>query len=86
MSKWRPINLETTSVGAGCGCLIVLMVAFAIIGAWLWPYTINTWLVYFNKPPAILWWHGALLGFCPFIGQATIPAAVVTWILMLFLQ
>jgi len=26
-----------------------------------------------------------LLGFCPFIGQLTIPAAVVTWILMLIL-
>lgn len=66
--------------------VIVIMVACAIIGAWLWPYTLNTWLVFFGKAPVVVWWHGALLGFCPFIGQATIPVAVITWILMLFLS
>jgi len=61
------------------------MIICAVIGALLWPYSINTWLVYFGKAPSIVWWHGALLGFCPGIGQATIPVAVITWILMLFL-
>ena len=68
--------------------LVMLLIIFtlgAIIGAFCWPYTINTWLVFFGKPPSILWWHGVLLGFAPFIGQASIPAAIITWILMLFL-
>ena len=65
--------------------LVVFLSIFAAIGALCWPYTINSWLVFFDKAPSVVWWHGALLGFCPFIGQASIPAVVVTWILMLFL-
>ena len=65
--------------------VIIILGICAIIGSVLWPYTINTWLLFFNKPVAINGWHGALLGFCPVIGQITIPAAVITWILMLFL-
>lgn len=64
---------------------IVILLIFAAIGAVLWPYAINAWLVFLGKPAAILWWHGALLGFMPFIGQLTIPFAFVTWILMMFL-
>ena len=74
---------------SGCGVTsmgyLIIMGVCAIIGGWLWPYSINTWLVYFGKESALLWWHGALLGFCPVVGQATIPVAVITWILMLFL-
>lgn len=65
--------------------VLIVMIICAVIGAVLWPYTINTWLVFAGKPPTVVWWHGALLGFAPIIGQATIPAAIVTWILMLFL-
>jgi hypothetical protein len=68
-----------------CGCLTIILLISIIAGAFLWPYTINTWLVYFDKPEAIKMWHGALIGFIPFIGQATIPAAFITWIIMLFL-
>lgn len=67
---------------------VVLLIIFsigALVGAVCWPYTINTWLVFFGKEAVIVWWQGALLGFVPFVGQASIPAAVVTWILMLFL-
>jgi hypothetical protein len=66
------------------GFLIVCMIT-AAIGAWLFPYTINSWLVFLGKTPKVVWWHGALLGFAPFIGQLCIPLAVCTWILMLFL-
>ena len=65
--------------------IIVALAACSIVGAILWPYSINTWLAYAGKDPSILWWHGMLLGFCPLIGQITIPVAVVTWILMIFL-
>lgn len=64
---------------------LAVMVICAVIGMLLWPYSLNTWLVFFDKPPNIVWWHGALLGFCPVIGQITIPFAIITWILMLFL-
>jgi hypothetical protein len=69
----------------GFGGLITFLLICAIIGGFCWPYTINSWLVFFGKVPSIQFWHGAILGFLPFIGQATIPAAVITWILMLFL-
>ena len=65
--------------------VFVFLLACTIIGGFLWPYTINTWLVFSGKPPSITFWHGALLGLCPMIGQITIPIAVITCILMLFL-
>ena len=57
----------------------------AAIGMFLWPYTLNTWLEFVGKPAVVVWWHGALLGFAPVLGQLSIPAAIATWILMLFL-
>ena len=69
----------------GCAGLLVILLISAAIGALCWPYTINTWLEYAHRTARIVWWQGALLGFCPFIGQASIPAAVVTFILMLFI-
>ena len=65
-------------------CLVIMVIS-ALIGAVLWPYTINTWLVYVHREPSLVWWQGALLGFCPFIGQLTIPVAIITFILMLFI-
>ena len=66
--------------------VIVAVLGLCVLpGAVCWPYTINTWLVYVDKAPCVVWWQGFLLGFCPVIGQATIPAAFVTWVLMLFL-
>lgn len=65
--------------------VLVILVLGAIVGALLWPYTINAWLVFAGKPPAVVWWQGALLGFVPVLGQATLPLAIVTWVLMLFL-
>lgn len=64
---------------------IIVLAVSACIGGFLWPYTLNTWLHFFGKPESIMFWHGALLGFCPIIGQVSIPVAVITWILMLFL-
>ena len=65
---------------------IIVMTVSAIIGAFLWPYSINTWLIYFHKPPVFQWYYGAILGFIPGIGQLTIPIAVITWIAMMFLS
>lgn len=72
--------LKTGFVGVA-----IILVISGLIGGFLWPYTINAWLVFFGKAPSVVFWHGVLIGFCPWLGQASIPAAVVTWILMLFL-
>lgn len=66
--------------------LVFVLVIFAIIGAFLWPYTLNTWLEFFGKTTTITHFQGALLGFCPIIGQLTILLAIATWILMLFIK
>jgi len=70
--------------GFGMLFLIAICISFAL-GAWLWPYTINTWLIYAEKPPVIEWWMGGLMGLVPGLGQLCIPAAFITFILMLFL-
>jgi len=71
---------------AGCFSILLFLLIFAAIGSVCWPYAINSWLLFFGKTHRIVWWQGALLGFVPWIGQASIPVAVVTWILMLFLM
>ena len=64
---------------------VFVMLIGAAIGAFTWPYTINTWLVFLGKAPAIVWWQGSLLGFVPVLGHASIPAAVITFIIMLLI-
>lgn len=77
---------KSPGAGIGCGCMVFILLISAAIGAFCWPYTINTWLDFAGKPQTIVWWQGALLGFVPWLGQSSIPAAVITWILMLFLS
>lgn len=74
--------MKLSEMGFVIGFVLLICAA---IGAFLWPYSINAWLVFFGKPASVLWWHGAILGFVPVIGQATIPVAFITWVLMLFL-
>jgi hypothetical protein len=78
-------NSNSGGAKYGCGCIILILLISAAIGSVCWTYSLNTWLVFFNKPASIVWWQGALLGFCPYLGQASLPFAVITWILMLFL-
>ncbi len=73
----------------GCLGVLVVMLVLAIvsatIGAFCWPYSLNTWLVYCGKTAKVLWWHGALMGLIPGVGYLSIPVAILTWIVMLFL-
>ena len=66
--------------------VVYAFIIFLIIGTLLWPYTINTWLIYYDKDPTMLWWHGTLFSLVPGIGQLAFLAAAITWVLMLFLQ
>lgn len=70
--------------GFGTILAILVVISFAL-GTILWPYTINTWLIYADKQPAFEWWMGGLMGLLPGVGQASIPAAIITFIPMLFL-
>jgi hypothetical protein len=70
--------------------LIQLMVvigffASIIVGAILWPWTINAWLEVAGKEPVVVWWQGIILGFVPGIGQLVFILAPITWIVLLFL-
>lgn len=69
----------------GLETLLVILFISALIGGFTWTYSLNTWLVFFGKDPSIVFWQGMILGFTPYIGQASIPVAVITWILFLFL-
>ena len=65
--------------------LFIVVIITVIINSITFPYAINEWLIYFHKTPSVVWWHGALIGFVPGIGQLGITIAVLTWIIMLFL-
>lgn len=68
-----------------CGFILLYMLLAGGCGALCWPYTINTWLEYADKAPAVLWWHGGLIGMVPYVGQLSIPGVLITWICTLFL-
>lgn len=85
MSKLRVV-LTTGVLGIGCFWIIFILTLSGIIGAFCWPYTINSWLVFFGKAPNVVWWQGFILGYVPYFGQISIPAAIFTWLLMLFLM
>ncbi len=80
-----PITRLIAAIG-GMGVFFAILagIAFAL-GSWLWPYTINSWLVYAEKEPCVEWWMGGLMALVPGVGQGCIPAAFITFILMLFL-
>ena len=72
-------------LSVGLFWVTVYIIASFVSGALLWTYAINTWLVYTGKEAVVEWWMGGLLGLVPVVGQFSIPAAVLTWIIMLFL-
>lgn len=78
--------MGVTEKGLGAAVVVVILSISGIIGAFCWPYTLNSWLVFLGKAPTVLWWHGFLLGYVPYLGQMSILVAVITWILMLLLS
>ena len=53
-----------------------------LMGTFLWPYTINSWMEHYGKNGDVCWWQGALLGLVPILGPLSPVAAVVTWIVL----
>ena len=75
------------------GILFLYLVIFALIfsvsgliGGFLWPYCINTWLHWAEKPETVKFWHGFLIGMVPGVGGLSIPAALLTFIVNLFMD
>jgi len=85
MSKYKDAGAIAGIFALGCTPIAIFLAIGAAVGAICWPYTINTWLEYIGKDPVLVWWQGALMGFVPVLGQLAIPAAVATWVLMLFI-
>lgn len=77
------LSLGASMASFGCLVVIGLLLLSGIVGAFLWPYSLNAWLVFFGKQPNVVWWHGFVLGITPYFGQASIPVAIITWILMM---
>lgn len=65
--------------------IIIVLSIFGIIGGFCFPYALNSWLVFFGKAPTVVFWQGFLLGIIPYIGQSSIPIAIITFIVMLIL-
>lgn len=69
------------------GCMIVFIVLFlsALVGGFCWAYSINTVLTWFGRAAIVKFWQGALIGLVPGLGQASLPVAVVIWVISLFI-
>lgn len=81
----KAIHLFCGFLGAHMLLCLLFLGLSALVGAYAWPYAINEWLMFAGRPVAVEPWHGALIGLVPGFGQAALPAAVVTWVAMLFL-
>lgn len=81
MSKGKTKNLT------GCSCLFIIgiWVVLSIISGYCWQYSINHWLVFCHKAPTVHLWQGMLIGFVPCLGELSLPVAVLTWIVSLFM-
>ena len=80
------MKLFNLALGFGSTAILVIFLSGILIGAFCWPYSINTWLLYVHKTPSVVWWQGALIGLVPGIGHLGLPIAVITWVAMLFLN
>ena len=69
-------------LGGGTFALAILVGIAFTVGALLWPYSINSWLIYSGRPPVIEWWMGGLMGLVPGLGQSCIPVAFITFIII----
>jgi hypothetical protein len=66
------------------GILVVLLLG-AIVSSFLFPYTVNAWLLFAKREPVVQWWMGFLIGCIPGIAELVVPAAIITWLIMLFI-
>jgi len=66
--------------------VLIIVIAFTVngcIGAFGWPYVINSWLLYCGKTTVVTHLTGFIIGLP--LGFISIPLSVITYIAMLFL-
>lgn len=68
----------------GCVIYAVLYHLFAVLGAWLLPYTVNSWLHVAGKTAHMGHWPGFFICLIPGLQQLVVVAAVATYICMFF--
>lgn len=62
------------------------VIAFhALAAAILWPYLLNSWLNFAERPADVVWWQGLALSFVTPFRKGVYLLTAVTWIAMLFL-
>ncbi len=69
------------------GCLLWILVVAVVwyVAAYCNEYTINFWLAYAGKPAVFPFWAAGLIALVPAIGQFSIPAALITYIVSYFI-
>lgn len=66
------------------GVGVLLSLISGVVGGWVWPYSINTWLEWADKGPAVGWWAGFGIGCIPVVGWVGFLVALATWVGTLF--
>lgn len=79
------MKLISLITGCGISMIIIITLISGVIGGFVWPYTINSWLLFLGKPATVTFLQGFVLGIIPMIGYLGTPIAAITWIIMLFL-
>lgn len=64
---------------------VLVYCTVALLTGWLTDYTVSYWLVYAGKPDTFHYWHGYLIALIPVAGQASVPAAIITFIVSFFI-
>lgn len=72
-------------IGIGIFAGLVIIAAIVLVAAGCNYYTINFWLDYAGKDTAFPLWACCVIACVPGIGQLSIPVAIVTFIISLFL-
>lgn len=71
-------------LGAVIFAYFIVMLICAVLGGLVWPYVINSWLIFFGKPATAAFYHGWALGFIPHLLSLGVMLAVCTFIFFLF--
>jgi hypothetical protein len=66
---------------SGVGMLISILIWKMVFGAWLWTYAVNTGFALADSTIRIEWYHGLLMGLCPFVGGLSVPAGIITCVI-----
>lgn len=81
MFKFLKLKLRHgTTPSSGCACLVLVLAVNLLFGGLATQYVFEFWVSYIKGAPVNLpFWPCALAGL--FVGEFTVPIALVTWVL-----